>query len=115
MSPANQSIHINIHGNLGWTKERYAVTSCDMADHFMGSVTVGERGQVVIPAEARERLDIKSGDKLLVFIHPSNSGATFVKLDKMQGALTELRRMVEQMANLDAQSSGASGHEGEAE
>ena len=32
-----------------------------------GSVTVGDRGQIVIPAEAREKLSINSGDKLLVF------------------------------------------------
>ena len=35
--------------------------------NFYGSVTVSERGQVVIPAEAREDYDIDAGDKLLVF------------------------------------------------
>lgn len=34
---------------------------------FFGSATVGERGQIVIPADARQRLDIKQGDKLLIF------------------------------------------------
>ncbi len=33
---------------------------------FYGSVTVGQRGQVVIPAEARKDFAIKPGDKLLV-------------------------------------------------
>ncbi len=32
-----------------------------------GSVTVGERGQLVIPAELRRALGIKSGDQLMVF------------------------------------------------
>ncbi|MCL5292506.1 MAG: AbrB/MazE/SpoVT family DNA-binding domain-containing protein [Actinobacteria bacterium] len=36
-------------------------------EKFFGSVTVGERGQIVIPAAAREALNIKAGDKLLVF------------------------------------------------
>lgn len=31
-----------------------------------GTVTVGERGQVVIPAEVRKIFKIKSGDKLIV-------------------------------------------------
>ncbi len=34
---------------------------------FYGSVTVSERGQIVIPADARRDFDIKTGDKLLVF------------------------------------------------
>ncbi|MBU2221107.1 MAG: AbrB/MazE/SpoVT family DNA-binding domain-containing protein, partial [Candidatus Omnitrophica bacterium] len=32
-----------------------------------GAVTVGERGQVVIPAQVRKIFKIKSGDKLIVF------------------------------------------------
>ena len=34
---------------------------------FYGSVTVSERGQVVIPADARRDFGIKPGEKLLVF------------------------------------------------
>jgi len=33
---------------------------------FYGAVTVSERGQIVIPAEARRDLCIEIGDKLLV-------------------------------------------------
>ncbi|MGM9972777.1 MAG: helix-turn-helix domain-containing protein [Clostridiaceae bacterium] len=33
---------------------------------FFGSVTVGERGQIVIPKKAREVFNIESGDKLLI-------------------------------------------------
>lgn len=32
-----------------------------------GCVTVGERGQLVIPADLRKALRIKSGDRLMVF------------------------------------------------
>ncbi len=34
---------------------------------FYGSVTVSERGQIVIPSEARKDFKINTGDKLLVF------------------------------------------------
>lgn len=34
---------------------------------FFGSATVGERGQIVIPADAREKFDIRQGDKLMIF------------------------------------------------
>lgn len=36
-------------------------------ERFYGAVTLGERGQVVIPAEAREAMNLKKGEKLLVF------------------------------------------------
>jgi looped-hinge helix DNA binding domain, AbrB family len=32
-----------------------------------GAVTVGERGQLVIPADLRKDLGIKAGDRLMVF------------------------------------------------
>jgi AbrB family looped-hinge helix DNA binding protein len=34
--------------------------------NFYGSTTVGERGQIVLPAKLREDLKIEAGDKLLV-------------------------------------------------
>ena len=34
---------------------------------FYGTTTVGEKGQVVIPQEARELMKLEKGDKLLVF------------------------------------------------
>ena len=37
---------------------------------FYGSVTVSERGQIVIPVDARKDFSIKTGDKLLVFGDP---------------------------------------------
>ena len=34
---------------------------------FYGSATVGEKGQIVIPQEARQNMKLKKGDRLLVF------------------------------------------------
>ncbi|TAK59191.1 AbrB/MazE/SpoVT family DNA-binding domain-containing protein [Patescibacteria group bacterium] len=34
---------------------------------FYGTTTVGAKGQVVIPAEARKAMNLKDGEKLLVF------------------------------------------------
>lgn len=34
-----------------------------------GAVTIGERGQLVIPAKLRRALNIKSGEQLMVFAH----------------------------------------------
>lgn len=66
----------------------------DLEGHFIGAATVGERGQVVIPAEARERLGIKPGDKLLVFCHPAGWGVAFVKFEQLQTAQRGLQHLV---------------------
>ena len=51
--------------------------------HLFGSVKVGERGQVVIPKEAREIFDIKPGDILLV-LGDVDRGIALVKADALQ-------------------------------
>lgn len=34
---------------------------------FYGSTTIGEKGQIVIPQEARINMKLKKGDRLLIF------------------------------------------------
>lgn len=70
---------------------------------FLGAVTVGERGQVVIPAEAREKLAIEAGDKLLVFLHPAAHGVALLKLGMLEEAAAMLRRLAKELAEEDAQ------------
>ena len=38
---------------------------------FFGTVTVGQRGQVAIPAQARKNLGLESGDQLVVLTDPA--------------------------------------------
>jgi len=42
------------------------MTEIEKGKYIYGIVTVGERGQIVIPKEARDQFDIKPGDKLVV-------------------------------------------------
>lgn len=48
--------------------------------HLFGSVKVGERGQIVIPKEARGLFDISPGDKLVV-LGEEGQGLALVKED----------------------------------
>ncbi len=41
---------------------------------FFGSTTVGERGQIVLPAELRKKYQINAGDKLIVLGLPGLHG-----------------------------------------
>ena len=49
-----------------------------------GSVTVGPRGQVVIPANARKELGIEAGTTLLVFLGPGGNGLLLFKADTVE-------------------------------
>lgn len=42
----------------------------DIGKCLYGTVTVGERGQIVIPANARRDLNIGPGDKLMIIKRP---------------------------------------------
>jgi AbrB family looped-hinge helix DNA binding protein len=42
------------------------MTEVEKGKFLYGTVTVGERGQIVLPIEARKHFNIKPGDKLLV-------------------------------------------------
>jgi AbrB family looped-hinge helix DNA binding protein len=74
-----------------------------MDDHkhsFLGTATVGERGQVAIPAEARRALDIKPGSKLLFFANKKKAGLLMVKaedLGRLVEHLTSKAQSIEQL------------------
>lgn len=61
---------------------------------FYGMTTVGEKGQAVIPAEARKRMHLEKGEKLLVFGFDENILvlAKTEGLEKFASHLTEKLR-----------------------
>ena len=62
---------------------------------FYGAVTVGERGQVVIPVEARNEMGIKPGDKILMLRHPIYDGLVLAKIDALSGFIDEFTQTLE--------------------
>ena len=64
---------------------------------FFGSVTVGERGQVVIPSDVRKGLHIEAGDRLLVFRHPIGNGIMLTKIDNVQDVIQYFQRAIERI------------------
>jgi len=62
-----------------------------------GSATVGERGQVVIPAGVRKFFRIKPGDKLIVFSRHEMIGLIPAEefsqiLDRMSGTIDRIKK-----------------------
>ena len=73
---------------------------------YYGSTTVGERGQMVVPAEARRAMGIEEGDKMVVF-GGGRGRLTLVKADMVSefvsralGELAELERKLRSEAEV---------------
>lgn len=48
-----------------------------------GTATVGSKGQVVIPSEARDELNIQPGDRLYVVSAMNGAGVVLLKEEKL--------------------------------
>jgi bifunctional DNA-binding transcriptional regulator/antitoxin component of YhaV-PrlF toxin-antitoxin module len=87
--------------------DRRAIGRC------FGSTTVGPRGQLVIPVEARKELSIDVGSKLLVFSHFGNRGLIFVKVEAVEELLNIMSRRLDEFTKLvketEAADTGAQG------
>lgn len=62
---------------------------------LFGSVTVGTKGQFVVPVSARKLFGIEPGDRLLIFGNRENKVLAVIKADeitKMVGDLTEMTK-----------------------
>ena len=78
------------------------------APKFYGATTVGERGQVVIPAEARRDFKITPTTKLLVFGSRGHGGLMLTKAESVSefittatGMLTRFEEMLKMVRDSD--------------
>ncbi len=78
---------------------------------FYGAVTVSDRGQVVIPAEARRDLGIEVGEKLLVVGGPAG-GLLFLRASVVSRFLAEwtdlARHMLSELEEVEQTDEGTS-------
>ena len=61
-----------------------------------GTATVGTKGQVVIPADAREALNIKPGDRMYVVGSEKAQWIGFLKEDQLRALVESLTDNIEQ-------------------
>ncbi|MFX1370747.1 MAG: AbrB/MazE/SpoVT family DNA-binding domain-containing protein [Promethearchaeota archaeon] len=66
---AKDDIHIfgELNKGLGLTKMEIEKNEFEKHEYYFGTAKVGERGQIVIPQNARESFKINPGDLILVF------------------------------------------------
>jgi len=64
-----------------------------------GTATMGERGQIVIPAEIRRKLKVKSRGKFVVFLTPSEM-VVFIPADRFGKIISELNKKLTKLKQL---------------
>ncbi len=62
-----------------------------------GTVTVGPKGQVVIPVDVREKMNIKPGDKLIALYVPDKKAIGFVTDTAMQTLVDKMGKNLESL------------------
>ncbi len=60
-----------------------------MRDKFAGIAKVGEKGQIVIPKEARDMFDIKPGDSVIVLCD-MKKGMAIVKSEVLEDTIDKI-------------------------
>lgn len=63
--------------------------------HLFGVVTVGDKGQIVIPKRARKIFHIEAGDNLLV-LGDEAQGIAMVKADQVLGLMEEIQQAMKE-------------------
>lgn len=65
-----------------------------------GTATVGTKGQVVIPADARDALDIQTGDRLYVVGSPEKKWVGLIKEEQLRDILDQITNNIEQYKDI---------------
>lgn len=65
-----------------------------------GTATVGSKGQVVIPADARDALDIQTGDRLYVVGSQEKKWVGLIKEEQLRDMLDHLTNNLEQYKDI---------------
>ena len=66
--------------------------------YIFGTVKVGERGQIVIPREARDKFNIKAGDTLIV-LGDEKWGIAVTKSDVLQKFASDIFQKMKDDSN----------------
>ena len=70
---------------------------------FLGSATVGTKGQIVIPADAREAMHIKEGDKVVILRGPREGSVLVFRVDSFDVLLQKAGIADDERTAMEAQ------------
>lgn len=83
---------IKVDDLLHYDGETSEIPIAPKGKHFFGTVVMGERGQIVIPKDARELFKLKAGSRLIVLGDetPGYEGMALVAADTFMDSMQEI-------------------------
>lgn len=70
---------------------------------FFGITTIGERGQVVVPKDARDALNLSAGDKLVVLPSRRGDGILLMKEENIKQLAQKMSEKAEHISKKSKQ------------
>ncbi len=89
-----EALDVSLDALVGYDPQGTMLPMPPRGKHLFGTVTVGERGQIVIPKQARELFGIEAGDALLV-LGDEEQGLAILKADEFMDRVSKLRSMID--------------------
>lgn len=59
---------------------------------FVGTTVIGERGQLVIPKDVRDNLNLAPGSKLVVLRHDKQGAIILIPIEQVQEVMEEMTK-----------------------
>ncbi|MFR7818929.1 helix-turn-helix domain-containing protein [Candidatus Pseudoruminococcus sp.] len=84
--------NVSLDDLLHYSQKESGLPIAPKGKHIFGTTVIGERGQVVIPKPARETMNLKAGDVLLVLgdENQGTKGIAFVPADNFMNQVKEI-------------------------
>ncbi len=69
----------------------------DHSDLYFATVTVGKKGQIIIPAKLRKKLSIASEEQLVILSGPQQDSFAVLKTQSLIGMQEVFKKLTEQL------------------
>lgn len=83
--------NVTIDDLLNYSEDEKGMTIPPKGKHLLGTVTIGERGQIVIPKKARMIFDLKPGDDLII-LGDEEQGIALVKAEVIMDFMNSINK-----------------------
>ena len=87
--------NVTLDGLVNYTKDEMGLNVPPKGKHVFGVVTVGDKGQIVIPHKARKIFQVQSGDRFIV-LGDEYQGIALIKESNFLNMINEVKKEGEQ-------------------